>query len=277
MNTRSVDVRWMPGENEIGARALCLHAVDETGLSSSQECVLLIVPPVAPPPRITTPLPGAVLSFYMRQSHAVVVRAESPNPYEAMELTVSTLLEHGQTFAADMLEEGRGREGRVRATDTADRAVARGEFKWWPGVDVGAYNRSVCFHVAPFDTGAIPGGVAARSSTTCVRVVVERCKYVVQPGDDMRTVASTFGVDWLTLWGINVGLDSLAPVVGTELMVGRLYTVLEGDTLLSVADDFETTVGSIRRLNYDLQGARAAVTLQAMSQFCIFPNTCTSA
>ena len=120
-------------------------------------------------------------------------------------------------------------------------------FKWWPGVDVGAYNRSVCFHLAPFDTGAIPGGVAARSSTTCVRVVVERCKYVVQPGDDMRTVASTFGVDWLTLWGINVALPTLSPVVGTELMVGRLYTVLEGDTLLSMANDFETTVGSIRR------------------------------
>ena len=30
------DVRWMPGESQIGARALCLHAVDETGLSSAQ-------------------------------------------------------------------------------------------------------------------------------------------------------------------------------------------------------------------------------------------------
>ena len=240
---RTVDVRWVPAERHRGQQALCVHAVDGMGLASEQMCVELVVPPEpAPPPRITTPLPGATFSFYMRNSQSFDVVAESINPHERMQLSVTEPLELGQTFAEHGMVQGR-----VRATDVAPSAVARGVFKWWPGVDAGAYNRTVCFHLAPLDTGAIPGGVAARSSTTCVRVIVERCKYVVQPGDDIRTVARTFGVDWLTLWGINVGLASLAPPAGTEIMVGRLYTVLEGDTLLSMADEFETTVGSIRR------------------------------
>ena len=53
-------------------------------------------------------------------SHSVEVRAESPNAYEGMELSVSTPLELGQTFAQT------GMEGRVRATDEASVAVARG-------------------------------------------------------------------------------------------------------------------------------------------------------
>ena len=105
-------------------------------------------------------------------------------------------------------------------------------------------------------------------------VSVERCKYVAETGDDIKKIASIFNVDWLTLWGLNAKLGSLTTTPADEIMVGRLYQVLEGDTLLSIATQFQTSVASIRTLNYDLIQPRAAAALSPGTNICIFPNTC---
>ena len=58
-------------------------------------------------------------------------------------------------------------------------------------------------------------------------------------------------MDWLALWGLNVGLRSFDVSVGQEVVVGRLYAVQEGDTLARIAAEMGTGVDVIRRLNYD--------------------------
>jgi hypothetical protein len=37
-----------------------------------------------------------------------------------------------------------------------------------------------------------------------------------QPGDDMRSVGDTFQSDWLSLWALNVHLDTFDPVSRLE-------------------------------------------------------------
>jgi hypothetical protein len=53
-----------------------------------------------------------------------------------------------------------------------------------PGINLGAYQETLCFVLS--QAGG-PGITPARS-TRCVLMLVERCKYVTQPGDDMRKV-----------------------------------------------------------------------------------------
>jgi hypothetical protein len=53
-----------------------------------------------------------------------------------------------------------------------------------PGIELGAYQETLCFVLS--QAGG-PGITPARS-TRCVLMLVERCKYVTQPGDDMRKV-----------------------------------------------------------------------------------------
>ena len=48
--------------------------------------------------------------------------------------------------------------------------------------------------------------------------------------------------DWLSLWGLNVNLDTFDPPPGTEVLVGRMYVVQKGDTLLSIAREFGVCV-----------------------------------
>ncbi len=58
-------------------------------------------------------------------------------------------------------------------------------------------------------------------------------------------------MDWLALWGLNVGLRTMDVRAGQELVVGRLYAVQEGDSLATVAREMATGVDVLRRLNYD--------------------------
>ena len=46
---------------------------------------------------------------------------------------------------------------------------------------------------------------------------VKRCKYVAAEGDDVKKIGDMFEVDWLTLWGINTHLKSLATPPGSEV------------------------------------------------------------
>merc|ERR1712127_517372 len=148
--------------------------------------------------------------------------------------------------------------GRVRATDTDSSAMVSAEFGWWPHTSHGAFSMPVCFKLVSYQD---PGRAAVAPLERCILVTVERCKYVAEAGDDIKKIASIFDLDWLTLWGLNSNLGSLTTPPNEEIMVGRLYHVLEGDTLLSIATQFQTTVSSIRHLNYDLSQPRAVAAL----------------
>ena len=205
----------------------------------------------------------------MRRQKSIQLFAESSNPYEVMSIQASDpdkLLQFGMTFSATS-----NVRGRVRATDTADKAIVSAELGWWPQVSHGALNMSVCFRLLTYQD---PGRAAVAPQERCVVVSVARCKYEAAVGDDIKKIAQVFKVDWLTLWGLNANLPSLNTPPGKEIMVGRIYQVLEGDTILSIATQFQTSVSQIRGLNYDLSTPRAATALPRDTAICIFPNTC---
>ena len=71
-------------------------------------------------------------------------------------------------------------------------------------------------------------------------------------------------------------MAAIAQEPGTELLIGRLYVVQRGDTLLSIAREFGTTIEGIKRLNYDLAANEGAERgLVPFQPICIFPDTCT--
>jgi len=268
---RTLDFRWTPSADEVGNHTLCYDAVDDTRRQSSQQCVRLVVTPEAPEglPRFTTPMEHERVTFYMRQHKTIPLEAHSSNPYQVMAIEASDP-EQLQKFSMTMSDTSNVR-GRVRATDTASSAMVSAEFGWWPHTSHGAFSMPVCFKLISYQD---PGRPAVAPLERCIVVSVERCKYVAEAGDDIKKIASIFDLDWLTLWGLNSNLGSLSTPPNEEIMVGRLYHVLEGDTLLSVATQFQTTVSSIRHLNYDLAQPRAAAALAPGTSICIFPNTC---
>ena len=42
-----------------------------------------------------------------------------------------------------------------------------------------------------------------RSSTKCVKIDVERCRYAVRPKETISDVAALFSTDWVQLWALN--------------------------------------------------------------------------
>jgi LysM repeat protein len=98
-------------------------------------------------------------------------------------------------------------------------------------------------------------GTAARSGTST---------YVVQEGDTLATIAERFNIDFQTLLSLNPDIDPDLIVVGQELVVppeqgaagsatpvpegfsGLIeYEVVSGDTLLEIANRFNSSVAAI--------------------------------
>jgi hypothetical protein len=127
------------------------------------------------------------------------------------------LLQFGMTFSPTS-----NVRGRVRATDTADKAIVSAQLEWWPQVSHGAVNMSVCFQLLTYQD---PGRRAVAPQERCVVLSVARCRYEAADGDDIKKIAKVFKVDWLTLWGLNSNLPSLHTPPGKEIMIGRIYQV----------------------------------------------------
>lgn len=266
----SSDFRWTAGREEIGGMfPVCFEAVDETGLSSGQRCFTLRVLEDPGVPSFVSPHSGNFsVSMRVMGTGNVSMQVVSPNPFAQLSIEVdpSTPLEDGMYLSVPQQTEIRR-----RISDTATRSAVSATFKWTPGVSYGGFDRRVCF--LAYSRGGTLGG--AGSTRMCVDIKVERCRYRVKAGETFQSIARTFGMDSLTLWGLNVQSNGTQPTAGTDISLGRMYTVGYGDTLLSISKELGTTVASIRRLNYDLSGQRAATALAEHSIICVFPSTCT--
>lgn len=226
----SRELRWTPGLGQVGGLVpVCFEAVDSAGLSSGQQCLSVKVLGNPGPPLFTSHPGGGNVTVSMRMMSAarISMQAVSLNPFVRLSIFVdpSTPLEGGQYLSVPVQTEGR-----KMATENATRAAVSAVFAWTPGVSYGGYRRRLCFVAAAAD-GA-PGG---SSSRVCFDISVERCRYRVKAGDTFQSIARTFGVDWLTLWGLNVNSKSVVPTVGEDISVGRAYDVAHGDTLLSIS------------------------------------------
>lgn len=280
-HTRMVDVRWMPSAAQEGEHDVCFEALDTRLVASEQLCLALrITPQPGTGPAFSSPSPGAARTFYIRERQQVVLEAQSPNPYDVLAITPARPLLHGQTLSVTQRVEGRR-----KATDSGEMARVAAVFEWWADTDMGGYNQTLCFTLSTplaAGTAVVPsGGVvmvgeegAAVVGELCVAVSVPRCVYRAKEGDDVRRIGEMFELDWLTIWGLNVDLSIMTPPVGSQVMVGRMYTVQEGDSLVSIAKEFEAPVSLLRKLNFDLADGRASSSLPPFTALCLFPNTC---
>lgn len=208
----------------------------------------------------------------MGVDNVVNISGVNDNPYDALVLSAVTALLPGQTISPPVYTQKR-----LRATDKATQVSASASFSWRPSTRLGGYNQPTCFRLSQLGG---PGATGS-SATRCFRVSVLRCKYLAQPGDTLRSVAAAFQVDWLALWGLNVGLRTMDVRAGQELVVGRLYAVQEGDSLATVAREMATGVDVLRRLNYDFADQAADTRLAGVdvmtglgTALCVQPNTC---
>lgn len=267
---RRVDFKWTPLPSQANQHLVCFDAVDDAPtapiLSSLQSCVRLVVTAANPSPQFASPPENATIRFFLAVPNAFTINGTNDNPYDNLLLFPREPLLDGQLLSPPVATEKR-----VRATDPALRVSASSELTWKPAITLGAYAQTVCFVLSQQGgPGTIP-----QSKQRCVRLVVERCKYVTQAGDSMQLVGQIFESDWLSLWALNVELKTFDPPTGSTLLIGRLYIVQRGDTLQSIASEFGTSIEGIRNLNYDLRSESAVRELPSGSSICIFPDTCT--
>jgi len=117
--------------------------------------------------------------------------------------------------------------------------------------------------VATVSPGRSGGGSAATNRAPCEPVAGERyCKYVVQPGDNLATLASRFNLNggpvpgWELLWASNrpdlAGVDDVL-AVGQTLRVptepGVLHTVFPGESLMALAVAYDVSSETIAEDN----------------------------
>ncbi len=112
-----------------------------------------------------------------------------------------------------------------------------------PGIDPQnlQIGQQICIPVPP--TGQCPGGFI----------------YVIRPGDTYYSIARSFGTVVPALIAANPGVDPNRLLIGQSICVpapspvpcpgGRLYTIVPGDTLYSIARRFNTTIAAILSAN----------------------------
>jgi len=266
-STMHLDFAWTP----IGAQAndhfVCFEAVDThpLQLSSGQHCVRLFVFSVNPAPSFDSPPANSVFRFFMAKMNMFDISGINDNPYDNLLIFPARPLQFGQEMSNTIASEKR-----IKATDPATKVSAAATFSWNPNVTFGAYEEVICFNLSQ----AGGPGIVPQMSMRCVRVVVERCKYLVQANDDLRKIGSIFQRDWLTIWSMNQGLTTFTPAEGSQVQIGRSYFVQAGDTLQSISLEFGQTMDDLRSLNYDLSKFVAEDKIPTGLQICIFPDTC---
>ena len=87
----------------------------------------------------------------------------------------------------------------------------------------------------------------------CVRVITRLCEAYIQEGDDLHSITRKFHLDrnWRRLWNLNSELTDPHRVVHGDktLRLGPIYSVREGDSMMTLAARFETTIKRLLSVN----------------------------
>jgi len=141
----------------------------------------------------------------------------------------------------------------------------------------------VCF-VAADSRGQCKAVGAA--TTRCLTIDVVRCRYAMQMGESLRTVAGMFETSWLQLYAFNPTHTMADLPVGNttvEIAVGHPYTFQRGETVHSVMHKFGTDLQHLMLMNADLSRQTEArwtgqlpvgAEMPQGYQICIVPNSC---
>lgn len=113
----------------------------------------------------------------------------------------------------------------------------------------------------------------------CLTVSVERCVYVMQAGESLKTVAGMFETSWLQLFALNPTFyQADLPVTNrTAIAVGHPYTVVGGETVSDVSRNMGSDMRHLMLLNADLSRQKEMWWTQQLPvgyTICLLPNSC---
>lgn len=91
-----------------------------------------------------------------------------------------------------------------RTPSVAKDACVEAEFHldWTPAPTQGGFNETVCLEATSANPGTCTDTTPA-PRVHCIRLVVHRCRYVLQQDQQLQEVAALFNVDWMRLWSLN--------------------------------------------------------------------------
>mmetsp|Transcript_8193 Transcript_8193/g.16360 ORF Transcript_8193/g.16360 Transcript_8193/m.16360 type:complete len:178 (+) Transcript_8193:246-779(+) len=142
--------------------------------------------------------------------------------------------------------------------------------RWTPSVEDMGKTYSVCHHTL-WNTSSVP---ADMPTSRCIHFAVERCRYCVQGGETLLSIAHALGTDWLQLWGANADLD--LPVDGipanSVIRIGPVHTVQTTQKLSALAVSLATTEELLRAVNRDLPEEQ--VWVGEGRELCVLPGVC---
>lgn len=254
LNPVTMNMEWMPCEDQLGFNMVCVSAVDASGQSSVPACVLLHVQRDTPP--VFSPTPSELI-VTMGDELVFSISASDTNCQDQLLLTLDGSVPEGATLSVQS-----GGSSCTPATRT---------LTWVPSHLMGGMSTSVCFNASDACGGCACSG-KVDSVSRCIELRVSKCRYTVRTENQLGEVAQLFGTDWLTLFSMNAGLRHPDYLLfdGQPLVVGRMLTVSVNDNLQGIANRFGTTVSSLQALNNDLVGHSIA----EGQDLCVVPNAC---
>ena len=274
------DTAWLPGTvaTEAGANKVehvgcqveyALRAGDTSG-SGTYNTLISFAPDSAPPPGMR------MVTISSGLTHSVVLQWTPARGMEGSHHTVCVIATpQGWTSGDYGNQDG--------------PAWTAG---WNPSKHDPAYARDQPFHGSQpsaaeygdphFGNPRLASG-ARHAPRRCIHIKIRRCKYCVNPSDSLLSLMKGISPDlnWLRLWAANgnddndvrtstiqdpdmLALDSTQQIFN----VGPVYRTMPGDSLMSVAARFRTTIKSLLLLNPDV--ALAAV-LPQQQELCLIP------
>mmetsp|Transcript_67864 Transcript_67864/g.141502 ORF Transcript_67864/g.141502 Transcript_67864/m.141502 type:complete len:905 (-) Transcript_67864:79-2793(-) len=176
--------------------------------------------------------------------------------------------------------------GPVNATITAtkphtmDRVLSYTPTRMHSGLEF-----SICF-LAVDARGVCPKEAAGEDrigsgTERCMHVSVYRCKYALNPGQELSHIAGLFETNWIQLFSLNPTFsEPEVPLAGSGkavVNIGHLYKVMEGENLYDIVRSMGTTHNHIRFLNADISRQKESWWTEALPtgmHVCVIPNGC---
>jgi len=287
-NPAQMDMAWTPCGADVGAHTLCFEAADShqaagempgrgfaTPAMSEQKCVKLRVEKEPAPTfkqggAAGAPAAPQVEMLTIGRQTLLAVPLVTPNCQAKIQLAAR----RGSSLPA-------GASLRLAATtragtpSVAKDACVEAEFHldWTPAPTQGGFNETVCLEATSANPGTCTDTTPA-PRVHCIRLVVHRCRYVLQQDQQLQEVAALFNVDWMRLWSLNPELMHPDYLVYGEqtLKVGHLYSALANEFPREIGKRMGMSDALLRDLNFGLDlDAR----FDGGEELCVVPNSCT--
>ena len=274
-NPSEMMMHWTPCASELGATIVCLDAVDyhiqrgsdpsmdkvDNPASSNMRCLSFDVLK-DPKPEFEAGIPET-LSLFMGREGRVDLRASDGNCLDAVTIGLApgSELPPGAVLDAQTAY-GESCTGVMRT------------MRWTPGAKMGGFTGTTCFTARDTGGSATCGAPVPQMSTHCVQLQVHRCKYALQRDQQLQEISALFGVDWMRLWSLNMGIAHPDYVVYNHqvVSVGHLYRVAPNERLDRIAQRLGMPMEQMLDLNFDLNATDD--TLTTGQELCVVPNSC---